>query len=49
MDDSPLGRECFLEGSLRAALALRPSPTFKQSASREVEIGDALWQVLDIP
>ena len=32
-----------------AALAPQPLPTFKLRARIEVEIGDALWQVLDIP
>ena len=39
----------FLESCLGVALAPQPSPTFKPLAIVEVEIRDALWQILDIP
>ena len=42
-------RVALKKGSQGEALAPQPSPTFKPFASHEVEIGDALWQVLDIP
>ena len=41
----------FWGGSQGEALAPQPSPTFnlKPLATVEVEIRDALWQILDIP
>ena len=42
-------RVALKKGSQGEALAPQPSPTFKHLAIVEVEIRDALWQVLDIP